>query len=60
MAPAVIVTLDADHAERQLRAGELACPVCGGRLRPWGWAGTRPVRRLTRDLVWLRAATGRR
>lgn len=30
--------------EAELAAGRLACPDCGGRLRPWGWARPRTVR----------------
>jgi uncharacterized protein DUF6431 len=32
--------------ERQLRAGRLGCPDCGGALRPWGRARRRVVRGL--------------
>lgn len=34
---------DALEVERRLRAGLLECPVCGGRLAPWGWARQRLV-----------------
>jgi len=40
----VIVVLDADRAELDLVAGRIACPRCGGRLRPWAWARARSVR----------------
>lgn len=40
-----IVGTDAGEVERDLVAGELACPDCGGRLRPWGSARWRVVRR---------------
>ncbi|WP_409474685.1 DUF6431 domain-containing protein [Streptomyces sp. HC307] len=30
--------------ERQLRAGELTCPACGGVLAPWGYGRPREVR----------------
>ncbi|MCA1682151.1 MAG: helix-turn-helix domain-containing protein [Actinobacteria bacterium] len=30
--------------EAALRGGELGCPVCAGRLAPWGWARGRVVR----------------
>jgi hypothetical protein len=44
---------DPDVVERQLRAGELDCPGCGGELRPWGqvwrwlreWGGDRRAER---------------
>jgi Domain of unknown function (DUF6431)/Homeodomain-like domain len=42
----VIMVLDAGQAEVDLAAGALGCPRCGGVLRPWAWAATRPVRRL--------------
>ena len=40
-----IVGTDAGEVERALVAGELACPDCGYRLRPWGSARWRVVRR---------------
>lgn len=40
-----IVGTDAGEVERALIAGELACPDCGDRLRPWGSARWRVVRR---------------
>lgn len=40
-----IVGTDALEVERALIAGELACPDCGGQLRPWGSARWRDVRR---------------
>lgn len=40
-----IVGTDALGVERALVAGELACPDCGDRLAPWGWARWRVVRR---------------
>jgi hypothetical protein len=40
----VIVVLDADRAELDLVDGRIACPRCGGRLRPWAWARARSVR----------------
>jgi hypothetical protein len=35
---------DGDGVERRLSGGGLACPGCGGRLRPWGHARVRVVR----------------
>jgi len=32
----LMVSIDAAGVERQLRAGELACPSCVAMLRPWG------------------------
>lgn len=43
-----IVGTDAVEVERALVAGELVCP-CDGRLRPWGHARERVVRRLERE-----------
>jgi hypothetical protein len=40
-----IVDADADKVEADLLAGLLACPSCGGALRPWGHAEPRPLRR---------------
>ncbi len=37
---------DRDVVERQLGAGELACPLCGGVLGGWGNSVTRPVRQM--------------
>lgn len=39
-----MVGTDPDEVERALLGGELACPRCGGRLGPWGWARRRVVR----------------
>ena len=38
------VSDDPVSVELELRAGRVGCPVCGGRLRPWGWARVRVVR----------------
>lgn len=43
-----MVGLDEAEVERVLRAGLLECD-CGGRLRPWGWARERGVRRAGGD-----------
>ncbi|WP_281901935.1 DUF6431 domain-containing protein [Phytohabitans aurantiacus] len=40
------MVLDVDQAARDLAGGRLACPHCGGVLRPWAWAPVRTVRRL--------------
>ncbi len=40
-----IVGTDAAEVERALLGGQLACPDCTGRLRPWGSARWRDVRR---------------
>lgn len=39
-----IVGTDAGEVERALLGGGLGCPVCGGRLAPWGSARRRVVR----------------
>ncbi len=36
-----------DRVETDLAAGVIACPACGGALRPWGHARARRVRDLT-------------
>jgi hypothetical protein len=38
------VRADAVKVEAALVAGALACPGCGGVLRPWGWARRRVLR----------------
>ncbi|MGW2450131.1 DUF6431 domain-containing protein [Streptomyces sp. NPDC001704] len=40
----LIVDTDVVRVERQLRAGELACPSCGAVLAPWGHGRPREVR----------------
>lgn len=40
-----IVGIDLADVERALVAGELACPGCGGELRPWSHARVRMLRR---------------
>ena len=38
------VSHDAVSVELDLRVGQVACPGCGGRLRPWGWARAHVIR----------------
>lgn len=38
------VSHDSVVVELDLRVGRVACPDCGGRLRPWGWARARVIR----------------
>lgn len=38
------VSDDVSSVELDLLAGRVACPGCGGRLRPWGWARPRVIR----------------
>lgn len=40
----VTVGDDVSVVELDLGGGRLACPGCGGRLRPWGWARPRGIR----------------
>ena len=40
-----MLMVDTDAVERLLLAGGLACPRCGGVLRPWGHARWRSSRR---------------
>lgn len=42
----LIVENDATRVDGALGAGQLACPHCGGELRPWGWARSRILRRV--------------
>jgi hypothetical protein len=42
----VIVVAEPDQVESDLAAGALTCPCCGGVLRPWAYAASRPVRLL--------------
>jgi Domain of unknown function (DUF6431) len=42
----VIMVVEPDQVEDDLAAGVLACPRCGGVLRPWSHAVTRRVRQL--------------
>ena len=39
-----MVEADAESVESRLGAGEIACPGCGGELRPWGHARWRTLR----------------
>lgn len=43
-APLLMVGTDEGEVERDLVAGGLVCPTCGGRLRPWGFARCRVLR----------------
>lgn len=38
------VEVDAARVEDRLVDGGLACPGCGGEMRPWGWARSRVLR----------------
>src|SRR5450756_1751757 len=43
--PMLMVDTDSVAVEARLLTGELACPSCGGVLRPWGHARWRSTRR---------------
>ena len=42
----MIIVAEPDRVEDDLAAGALACPCCGGTLRPWSYAAARRVRQL--------------
>jgi hypothetical protein len=46
----VMVGTDPVEVDRRLVAGEVGCPGCGGRLRPWGHARWRTTRGVDRDV----------
>ncbi|MDT3446822.1 helix-turn-helix domain-containing protein [Pseudofrankia sp. BMG5.37] len=56
-----VLTVNADLGvvERRLRAGELACPDCGGVLASWGCSTRRPLRDLGWAVLWLRPRRAR-
>ncbi|HVB54043.1 MAG TPA: hypothetical protein VNF24_07620 [Candidatus Acidoferrales bacterium] len=41
----LIVASDQEKVEVELQTGRLACPPCGGELRPWGHGRGRVLRR---------------
>lgn len=45
----LIVESDPAAVELFLSTGKLACPSCGGVLRPWGWARDRALREVGRE-----------
>jgi hypothetical protein len=55
-----VLTVEADAAAVEVRlvGGEVACPGCGGVLRPWGWARSRVLRDRAGTLV-VRPRRGR-
>ena len=50
----LVVTDDQERVGAELAAGRVACPGCGGRLRPWGF-GHRHVVRTSSGLEHVRA-----
>jgi hypothetical protein len=55
----MIGIVDLQRAEADLVAGELACPQCGGMLRPWGYGRSRRVRDHASRTLTLRPRRGR-
>jgi hypothetical protein len=55
----VIIVAEPDRADGDLTAGILACPRCGGRLRPWSYATTRQVRQLDGSMLAVRPRRAR-
>jgi hypothetical protein len=49
----MIIVVDADRAEADLAASTLACPRCGGLLRPWTRAARRQIRLRDGSTRWL-------
>jgi len=49
-----MVGSDDEEVERELVAGGLACPACGGRLRPWGFTRGRVLRDRGGIELWRR------
>ncbi len=55
----LIVASDQEQVEVELQAGMLACPLCGGELRPWGHGRWRVLRRRTGGQDHLRVRRAR-
>lgn len=55
----MIVVADPEGTEERLSAGQLSCPECAGRLRPYGHARTRTVRGLGSTRVTTRPRRAR-
>ena len=58
VAPVLIVCAEEARVEAELGRGALSCPLCGGRLGPWGHARRRVVRCAAGDR-WLRPRRAR-
>jgi Domain of unknown function (DUF6431)/Homeodomain-like domain len=48
------IAISQERLEADLAAGALACPDCGGRLSPWGFARSREVRMLD-GVRWVKS-----
>jgi len=55
----LIVASDQEQVAVELHAGLLACPLCGGELRPWGHGRWRVLRRRTGGQVRLQVRRAR-
>lgn len=47
----LIVSPNLDQVEKDLAAGAIACPACGGKLGPWSFARSRHVRAEAASIV---------
>ena len=56
----ITVSDDVVDVDSALRRGEVFCPGCSARLRPWGWARPRPIRYDCRDPRVVRVHRPRR
>ncbi|MDQ7903525.1 DUF6431 domain-containing protein [Phytohabitans sp. ZYX-F-186] len=57
--PSVIIVADPGQVDADLATGRLACPHCGGRLRPWAHATSRRVRQLDGSTTLVRPRRAR-
>jgi Domain of unknown function (DUF6431) len=55
----VIVVVDAGRVDADLAQGQLGCPRCGGRLRPWAHSSERRIRLLDGSTRLLRPRRAR-
>jgi len=58
-ASVLIVSADPERVERDLAAGAVGCPDCGGVLARWGHARARAVRAEQSAPIWLRPRRAR-
>jgi len=57
--PSVIIVTEPSQVDADLAAGRLACPHCGGRLRPWAHATSHRVRQLDGSTTLVRPRRAR-